>query len=170
MRGFVRALRIVLVFLGLLAFSALAVTGVFAVVGESEAESEIQEAVTALSSVYVAVLEAERSGADVSGLLVGLSSGGDLLAEAQMRYRNGDFDGAVYYADLSVESVEGLMDEAGQLKALALAEHEERSFVTVAGSGVAVVVIVLASVVGWRLLKRRYLSKVLEMKPEVVEG
>ena len=170
MSGFVRALRIVLICLVVFAFSALAVTGVFAVVGEGEAESEIQEAETALSSVYVAVLEAERSGADVSGLLVGLNSGGNFLAEAQVLFRNGDFDGAVYYADLSVESVEGLMDEAGQLKTLALAEHEEKSFATVAGSGVAVAVIVLASVVGWRLLKRRYLAKVLEMRPEVVKG
>jgi len=170
MRGLVRALRILLVSLVLLAFSTLAVTGVFAVVGEGEAESEIQEALTALSSGYVAVLEAEKSGADVSGLLAELTSGGNFLGEAQVRYRNGDFGGAVYYADLSVETVEGLVDEAGQLKALALAEHEEMSFVTVADSGVAVVVIVLGSVVGWRLLKRRYLSKVLEMRPEVVEG
>ena len=170
MSGFTRFLRILLFCLVLLAFSTLAVTGVFAVVGEGEAESEIQEAVTVLSSAYVVVLEAEKSGANVSGLLVGLSSGGNFLAEAQVRYRNGDFGGAVYYADLSVQSVEGLAEEAEQLKALAMAESEERSFQMVAGSGVAVVVVVLGSVVGWRLFKRRYFGKVLKMKPGVVEG
>jgi len=37
-------------------------------------------------------------------------------------------------------------------------------------SGVAVGVIVLGSVVGWRIFKRRYFEKVLKMKPEVVKG
>jgi len=153
-----------------LAFSASAVVGVFALTSEDEAKLEIQEAEAALGSAFVAVLEAEKKGADVSDLLARLNSGGGFLAEARTCYRNGDFDGAVSNALLSVQSVEGLVEDAEELKALAIAEYGERSFLTMTGSGVAVVVIVLGSVVVWLLFKRRYLAKVLEMKPEVVEG
>jgi len=168
MNGFARFLRIFLVSLILLAFSTLATAGVCLAVSESEAELKIGEAETAVSSAYVAVLEAEKSGADVSGLLINLTYGGNFLAEAQMCYRNGDFGNAVYNADLSVRSVEGLVGEAGQLKALAMDEYKERVFQTLASSGVAVVVTVLGSVVGWLLFKRRYFEKVLKMKPEEV--
>ena len=169
MSGFVHALRRLPVFLILFAFSSLAMTGVCASVSESEAELRIGEAEMAVSSAYVAVLEAERSGANVSVLLIKLDSAGRFLAEAHMCYRNGDFDGAVYYADLSVQSVGGLVEEAEQLKALAIDEFKERSFQTVAASSLAVVVIVLGSVYGWWFFKRRYFEKVLKMKPEVVK-
>ncbi|MDH5754675.1 MAG: hypothetical protein OEY95_05685 [Candidatus Bathyarchaeota archaeon] len=165
-----RILRTVLVFLVFFAFSTLALTGVCLAVSESEAESKIGEAEMAVSSAYVAVLEVEKSGGNVSGLLIKLDSGAEFLAEAQMCFRNEDFGNAVYYADLSVQSVEGLVEEAEQLKALAIAESEERCFLTVATSGVAVAVIVFGSVVGWRLFRGRYFGKVLKMKPEVVEG
>ena len=139
-------------------------------VGKAYAEEALIDAENVLSSAYVAVGEAEKSGGNVSGLLVKLDSRGCFLAEAQTCYRNGDFDGAVYYADLSVRNVTGLVEEAGQLEALAVSEYNERFFQTVAASGVAVVVIVLGSVVGWLLFKRRYFEKVLKMKPEEVQG
>jgi hypothetical protein len=170
MKDFSHLLRGLTVILVVLAFSKLALTGVFAVAGESEAETEIQKAEAALSSAYVAVLEAEKNGADVSGLLAELGSGGEFLAEARMRYRNDDFDGASYYAGLSVENVDGLIGEAEQLKALAIAENKERFFLTVTGSGVAVIVVVLGSIGAWLFFKRRYFEKVLGMKPEVAEG
>ena len=139
-------------------------------VEKADAEEALIEAENILSSAYVAVLEVEKDGGNVSGLLVKLDSGGNFLAEGQTCYRNGDFDGAVYYADLSVRNVIGLIEEAGQLKALAISGYNERLFQTMAASGVAVVVIVLGSVVGWLIFKRRYFEKVLKMKPEVVKG
>lgn len=139
-------------------------------VEKADAEEALIDAENILSSVYVAVLEVEKSGGNVSGLLMKLDSGGNFLAEAQVCYRNGDFDGAVYYADLSVRNVTGLVEEAGQLKALAISGYNERLFQTMAASGVAVVVIVLGSVVGWLIFKQRYFEKVLKMKPEVVKG
>ena len=137
-------------------------------VDKAAVDGALIDAENILSSVYVAVLEVEKGGGNVSDLLINLTYGGEFLAEAQMCYRNGDFGAAVYYADLSVQSVEGLLEEAEQLKALAMDEHKERSFQTVATSSVAVVVMVLGSVVGWLLFKRRYFEKVLKMKPEEV--
>lgn len=135
-----------------------------------DAEEALIDAENILSSAYVAVLEVEKSGGNVSGLLVKLDSGGRFLVEAQMCYRNGDFVGAVYYADLSVRNVTGLIEEAGQLKVLAVSGYNERFFQTMAASVTAVSVIVLGSVVGWRIFKQRFFEKVLKMKPEVVEG
>lgn len=139
-------------------------------VEKADAEEALIDAENILSSVYVAVLDVEKSGGNVSGLLVKLDSGGRFLAEGQMCYRHGDFDGAVYYADLSVRNVTGLVEEAGQLEALAVSGCNERLFQTMAASVTAVGVIVLGSVVGWRIFKRRYFEKVLKMKPEVVKG
>lgn len=169
MKSSSHGLRILTVVLLVLAFSKLALTDVFAVMGESEAETEIQKAETALTSAYFTVLEAEKNGANVSSLLAKLGAGGDLLAEARMRYRNDDFEGAVDYADLSLESVNGLVEEAEQLKALAIAEYEERLFLAVIGSATAVIVVVLGSIGAWLLFKRRYFEKALEMKPEVAQ-
>ena len=139
-------------------------------VEKADAEEALIDAENILSSVYVAVLEVEKGGGNVSGLLMKLDSGGNFLAEAQVCYGNGDFDGAVYYADLSVRNVTGLVEEADQLKALAISGYNESLFQTMAASGVAVVVIVLGSVVGWLIFKQRYFEKVLKMKPEVVKG
>jgi len=169
MSVFTSALRTLFVSLVLFAFSSLAMTGVCAAFSESEAELRIGEAEMAVSSAYVAVLEAERSGANVSVLLIKLTYSGSFLAEAQMCYRNGDFGSVVYYADLSVQSVGGLVEEAEQLKALSIDEFKERSFQTVVASSLVVVVIVLGRVYGWRCFKRRSFEKVLMMKPEVVK-
>ena len=135
--------------------------------GGDEAYSAIHEADNLLQQAFVAVSEAKRSGANISGLLIKLDSAGNFLAEAQICYRNGDFEGAVYSANLSVQSVEGLVEEAEQLKALATAEYRQRSFQTMATSSLAVVAIVLGCAVVWRLFKQRYFEKVLKMKPEV---
>ena len=168
MSGFTRAPRVFLVFLIILAFLTLAMTGACSAASKSEAELRIEEGEMAVNSAYAAVLEAEKSGADVSGLLINLTYGGNFLAEAQMHYRNGDFGGAVYYADLSVQSVMGLADEAEQSRTLAMDEHKDRVFQKVTFSSMAVVVIVLGSVAGWLLFRRRYFEKVLKMKPEEV--
>lgn len=163
MRSSVLFLLILLIF-GLSLHSSLCV------VGSGEASSAVEGADSALRQAFLAVLEAERAGVNVSGLLVKLDSAGRFLAEAQICYRNGDFGGAVYNANLSAQSVEGLVEEAEQLKALATTEYRQRSFQTVATSSLAVVVIVLGFFVGWLLFKQRYFEEVLKMKPEVVKG
>lgn len=167
--GSARVSRAVLVFLFLFVL-VLAAIGVCAAASEAEAETKIEEVEGALTSAFVAVLSAERSGADVSDLLIKLDSAGEFLAEARMCYRNGDFEGAVYYANVSVQMVLGLVEEAERSEASALDEFNERLFETAAVSSVAVSVIISGCFVGWGLFKRRYFRRVLEMKPEVLES
>jgi len=139
-------------------------------VDRSVAEEALVDAEGDLASAYVAVAEAEGAGANVSGLLTKLNVAGRFLAKAHNCYRTGDFNGAVYYANLSVESVKGIVREAEELKALATDEYKERCFQTEAAFALAVVLIVVGSVAGWLFFKKRYLEKALRMRPEVVES
>jgi len=170
MSGLMRGMRIILTVLVFSVLLTLGKNGVSLALSESEAALRIDEAETAVNSAYVKVLEAEEKGADVSALLVKLNFGARNISEAQMRFRNGDFVSAVYYADLSVQSVEGLIEEAEQLKVLASDQYREKSFLTVTTSVVAIVVIILGDVICWQLFKKRYFQKLLKMRPEEVEA
>ena len=170
MSGLIRKMRTLLTVFIFFVLLTLSKTGVSLAVSESEAALRIDEAETAVNSAYVKVLEAEEKGADVLALLVKLNCGARNISEAQMRFRNGDFGGAVYYANLSVQSVEGVIEEAEQLKVLASDQYRENSFQTVTTSVLAVVVIILGDVICWQLSKKRYLQKLLKMKPEEVEA
>jgi hypothetical protein len=146
------------------------VVGVGVAAGEAEAALKVGEAESAVGLVFEAVLEAEQRGADVSGLLVRLDSGGEFLAMAEMCLRNEFFDEAVYYADRAVQSVEGLVEDAEFLAVSAEGEFRERFLWAALVSGVVVGLIVIVGVLGWRLFRQRYVGNVWEMRPEVVEG
>ena len=139
-------------------------------VDRSVAEEALVNAESGLASAYVAVAEAEGAGANVSSLLTKLNVAGRFLAKAHNCYRTGDFNGAVDYANLSVESVKSIVREAEELKALAADEYKERCFQTEAAFVLAVVLIVVGSITGWLFFKKRYLEKALRMRPEVVES
>lgn len=48
-----------------------------------------------MQTAFVAVSEAEKAGANVTGLLGRLNDGADLLAQANVAYRVGDISGAL---------------------------------------------------------------------------
>ena len=62
------------------------------------------------------------------------------------------------------------MGDAGVLRDRAVGESGERSWMAVGGSVVGVIVVVCGCWRGWRLFKKRYYERALEMRPEVVEG
>jgi len=163
------ALRLVAVLLALSAFaSTLFMFKTFAL-SEDVAASAIEEAEGVMASSYRAVLEAEGAGANVSGLLARMNEAGELLAQAQVSYRLGDFDGAARSADLCGEIGEGVMVEALGLRDLAVLEAGQRFRWTMMGSMLGVVIVVGASFLGWRIFKLRYCRRVLGMKPEVAK-
>lgn len=123
-----------------------------------------------LASAYGAVAEAERAGANVSGLLDKLRLAGDLLAEANNTCRLGDYDGAYSYATNCSDTVEGIASQALYMKLEAEKTRSERLFFTASLSSIGLSALFVASLFGWRLLKRKYVKRVLGMKPEVREG
>jgi len=137
--------------------------------GGDVAASAISRAEGVVVSAYEAVLEAEQAGAGVSGLLVRLDEAGELLAEAQVAFRLGDFDEAVVSADLCSEIGEGVKGEADELGVEARESRVMGIWLTLTGSLVGVDAVVLGSFWGWRVFKRRYIRRVSRMKPEVAK-
>lgn len=146
-----------LVLFFVLAFSAsIFMSEALALNSEDTAITSIERAENALVSAYEAVLEAEEVGASVLGLLAELNEAGEFLAEANMNYRLEDFDEAARFADLGRDVGEGVESEAYELKNLAWSDGVQRMWLTMIGSVVGVISVVLGSFWVWRFLKRRY--------------
>ena len=154
----------------LLVFVAYAFVFTAFAAGESSAASAVAMAEADMVSAYEAVLEAEQVGADVSVLLVRLNDAGESLAEAEVAYRLGDFDESVRLADLCSVISQEVKSEAGELRVQAYGARYFDMWLKIAGSLVGVVVVGLGGFWAWRVFKRRYYRRVLEMKPEVAKN
>ena len=130
----------------------------------------LTEAEEILGLTYEAVLEAEEAGANVSGLLGRLDLGGEYLAEAYVLVRLGDSENADRLAGLCVEVVEDVRSEAFELRDEMNRSGESDRFMTMVGSVVGVIAVVVISFLVWRVFKQRYCKSVLELRPEVVSG
>jgi hypothetical protein len=136
-------------------------------VDSAGASGAISQAERDLSSAYVAVAEAERSGADVSALLNKLGSAGDSLSRANAAFRTGDYANASALAAECSSAVAGVAGDAARLKADADAARSDRLLFAVVVSSVGLVLLVVFGFLGWRSLRRRYFRQVLGMKPRV---
>ena len=164
-------LRVIAVLLVLFAFlSPVFMLGTMALDVEEVALSAIESAELAVDVAYEAVLEAEGAGANVSGLLVELSDGVEALSKAYISSRIGNFDDAVYFADLCYDLVVGIEAEANELRDVAAVDRNQRFLLTSFGSVLAVVGIFCGGFFGWRFFKSRYHRNALKMKPEVVSN
>lgn len=151
----------------LIGFSLLSMNLVNA--SEDVADSAIEAAESAVISAFEAVTVAEKAGGNVSGLLADLTEAGEFLAVAQMSHRNGDFDNAIYFANLSRDIGDEVKGEAYELQNSAGNENVQRMWFTMIGSVSGVILVVLGSFWFWRFFKRWYLRRVLRMKPEVAK-
>jgi len=131
------------------------------------AASSISEAEWSMAQAYEAVLDAESADADVSGLLVRLNDAAELLSEARMAFDVGDFDEASGYAESTSEVGYEIVDDAEllEIEAAKARVHSSWGFLAISVLGVSVVV--GASVLGYRLFKRHYYSRLSKMKPRV---
>ena len=144
-------------------FMILSVFAIFVFVSPAFAESSeefvsatIESAEESMVSAYEAVLEAEQVGGNVSGLFARLNEAGEFLAAARMSYRNGDFDDATLFANLSRNVGEEVENAAYELKDWARNDGFQRTRFTILGSVSGIVFVGLGSLLVWRFLKRRY--------------
>jgi len=137
---------------------------------EDVALSAIASAESAMGLAYDAVLEAEKAGANVSGLLDALNEGAEALSKAYISNRVGNFDNAIYFADLCGDLIGGVEAEANELRDAAAVDRNQRLLLTSFGSVLAVVCIFCGGFFGWRFFKSRYHRRVLKMKPEVASN
>ena len=159
-----------LVLLIVLVFSVFVfTTEILASNSEDIAAASIEGAENVLVSAYQVVLEAEQVGANVSGLLAQLNEAGELLAEAQVAFRLGDFDEVVLSANNCSEIGENVKIEADELRIAAYGSRITGFWFTMTGSMVGVVAVGFGSFWSWRVFKRRYYTRALKMKPGVVK-
>jgi len=136
-------------------------------IGEDETALALARAEVRVVSAYQAVLNAEKTGANVSGLLAQLNDVGKLLAEAKVAYRLGDYDGAVRLTGFCSEISERVKNEADRLQSEAHGHRIMSHWLIMTSSLVGTVAVGLGSFWSWRFFKSRYYERVLRMKPEV---
>jgi len=131
---------------------------------------DLIEAEETFSSAYEVVLEAEQAGANVSGLLDKLNLGAEYLAEAYVWYRLGDSENTGHFAGLCYDVVGDVLSDAVELRDEAKRLEDANFFVTLFGSVVGVIVVVVLCSAVWRVFKRRYHQRVLGLMPEVASS
>jgi hypothetical protein len=136
--------------------------------GSGEADLAISDADDALRGAFVHVSDAEGAGANVSGLMGRLNEAGDALASARAALEMENYSDAVSRADLCMSLAIGVVEDAGVLKADAVATASGW-WITISFSVVGSVVFVVVLFLVWRWFRRFYAAKLLESRPEVVE-
>lgn len=124
-------------------------------VSEEEASTVLAAAESNVVVCYSAVAEADEVGANVTALLTRLGEAGELLSLGELAFSKGDYDSALTYAGQSQERLSGFVDEAEDLEELAFNEQYMSFTITILGSVIGVVVVVVGGVVFWFLLKKR---------------
>jgi len=154
-------LLLVLMVAGLLSFGPLCVRGT------GDASASVGEADVAVRQAFNATLDAERAGANVSGLILRLNEAGEILTEAEMALGTGNSSEAASKAVQCIGIAESVKGDAVVLKASALDEAQTVFWMSLTFSVVGIAVFVVVLMLVWRWFKGGYVRKMLGMKPEV---
>jgi hypothetical protein len=151
----------------LFALSSTLMLSVSATGNQEVAASTISEAEESMARAYEAVLDAERVGADISGLLVRLNDAAALLSNAHMAFDVEDFEEATRFAESTSEVGYEVVDEAELLEIEANNAQVDKSWLFLVTSALGVSVVLVASLLGYEYFKRRYYQRLSKMKPRV---
>jgi hypothetical protein len=132
--------------------------------------SKLQAANTAVERAFNAVLDAEKAGANVTGLLAQLNVAAGVLAQAENSFRTGDFNTSAVQADNVLPIAQEVTNSAQDAKQTALVSGQNAFWFTIAFTEVGASVFVLVLFLVWRRFKRGYIKKLPGLKPEVVEN
>lgn len=125
-------------------------------VSENDAKAAIAEAEKNIVLCYNAVAEADAAGANVTTLIATLNEAGALLSKAELSYKTGDFDSAINFTSQSQDKLNGFVLEAKALTERTVQEHYWDFMITVGGSSVGTLAVVIGSFIVWRFLKKKY--------------
>jgi len=137
------------------------------VVDAEVARSAILKVQNGLVSVYSNLLSAEMVKGNVSIFLGSLNEVGDDLADAEMCYGNGNFSGAVYFAESAYDKLTSLESEIAEAVNTLEVERGQQVSLIVSGSVFGIFLVILIGFLGWDLVRENYCRKILKMKPEV---
>ncbi len=128
---------------------------------------------TANDSINIAfdtVLKAEKAGANIKGLLAQLNVAANLLANAENSYRSGDTSTIESNTDQAVAIARQVTAQATTLGKSATEAQQTAILTSILIAVLGSVIFVLALILVWQVFKKRYIKKVLESKPEVVDN
>ncbi len=123
---------------------------------EAEARDAVYSARSMFVSNYLEVADAGKAGANISDLLVTLNKAGDLLSRADLALEKGDYNGTLSFAHESEQMLIGFGEEASAIRDAAAQKGYSDFLIYMVGSVLGTVVVVLASFLLWRVMKRRY--------------
>ena len=115
---------------------------------------------------YLAVVDAEQAGANVSLLLDKLNLAGDYLSTAYFWYNSGDSVTANNFANMAQESVSNVANEAVELMTAAKETADMDFYSLIFSSVIGVVAVVIVCSATWIVIKRRYLGQVRDFSVE----
>jgi tetratricopeptide (TPR) repeat protein len=137
-------------------------------VDQGEAESMVASAGDGIEEAYLAVVEAERAGGNVTELVSSLNDAIALFEMAETRLGSGEYEEAFEYAEEVLQRSNLIKEEAQSLKTMAeLRAAIEFRNKLVLGITISFFVIIFGYA-GWFYFKRYYVNKIAETKPEVV--
>jgi CHASE3 domain sensor protein len=150
-----------------LAFGSCLFSGHYVFAQTDQTALKLQAANTAVDGAFNAVLDAEKAGANVTGLLGQLNIAEGVLAQAENSYRAGDSNTAAVQADSVLPITQEVTTSAQDAKQTALVSGQNAFWSTIALTVIGAVVFVLALFLVWRWFKRSYINDLSQAKPEV---
>ena len=131
--------------------------------------SEINAARLSIDQAFLNVLTAEEAGGNVTELLFKLNGAGQLLADAENIYKSGSSENVTYAARNAIALANQINDEAIALRNVNILASQNNLWFTLAFSLVGAVVFACAIFFIWRWFKRRFITRFLDMRPEVLD-
>jgi CHASE3 domain sensor protein len=150
-----------------LAFGSCIYSGHNVYAQTDQTASNLQAANTAVEQAFNAVSNAEKAGANVTGLLIQLNVAEGDLSQAENSYRAGDSNTAATQADNVLPIAQEVTAAAQNAKQTALVSGQNVFWSSIALTVIGAFVFVLALFMVWRRFKRRYIKSLSEAKLEV---
>jgi len=122
---------------------------------EDDASSIIMEAEQKVADCFKSLAGADAVGANVTSLYSVLSDAGNLLSDANLAYRHGDFSTALELASKCLENLDGFVEEADSSAAEGIHNNHNDFLFNVVGSVSLSLVILGCGAVIWLLMSRR---------------
>ncbi len=120
-----------------------------------------------MQDAFVAVLEAEQAGANITGLIDKLNSYVDHLAQAEISFRTGDVSGAIDKVADVLKSASEVKTEAVNARSRALNSGEVAFRLSFVFSFAGAFFYVFLLYVFWKLYEAYYARRLSSSKPKV---
>jgi hypothetical protein len=150
-----------------LAFGSCLFSGHYVFAQTDQTASKLQAANIAVDVAFSAVWDAEKAGANVTGLLVQLNFAEGDLALSENSFRTGYSNIASAQADSAFTVAQEVTTAAQNAKQAALVSSQNAFWSTMAFTVIGAFVFVLVLFLVWHRFKRSYIESLSGAKPEV---